>query len=347
MAPKSRLLNQLLESYSLLEKVQDLVQAFVPSYHIVVCPAGFGEAEWAQRIQAACRELGWFCTVIKEGEPFTDARPEKVDMVIYMRDAVKRPELKSQCSYLAVSDCSQEWLCKNGEALRSFQGILSSVAVNPDTMVDILRFQLPVLRWLPSCLPSSSNATQTEAIVFRSVFYCGTQWDVRRAGYPFAKIYAWLDRHKLFEVYGPKEAWGGLNGWRGLMPAGKDDGRGIVEAIKNCGIALVLHSNGHLSSGAPTSRIFESAAAGAIIISDRHPFVVKHFSDCVLFLQEPAHHNHPLERQVETHLQWIIQNPERARAMAKRAQKIADQWNLFHQLEALANFHIKSNGGVR
>lgn len=325
--------------------IHRIIALYDPAYHIVLCPNGFGEIEWAHRLHAAARDLGWTSTLFLPSDNIfanASAVMPPIDMVIYMRDPVKRAGLSNRvrASYLAVSDCSREWMCTNAEALRGFDGVLSAAAVNLCIMADILCFHLPTIRWFPSCLSSScfssssSSGLSSSSGPFTTVFYCGTQWDARRTSYPFERLYGWLDQHGLLKVYGPEQIWRHKlpNSWCGLLKADR-----VVNAISECGIALVLHSEGHMRSGAPTSRIFESAAANAVIISDRHPFVVKHFSHCVLFLDEqlPA----SLEQQMQQHLQWIHTHPIDASRMVHTAHLIANQWNLFHQLDALANFH--------
>jgi hypothetical protein len=327
----------LLQSYKIFDqKLHQMVADYDPALSIMICPNGFGEIEWAHRLLHTCTTiLGWHCTLQFPNSTAADTLAKKLDLVIYMRDPIKRPELVGVPSYLAVSDCSREWFSINVEALRGFDGLLSAAAVNLNIMQDILRFQLPVLRWFPSCHVSSSTTTSNriERTSRNHVFYCGTQWDARRTSDEFERLYAWLHQKQVFRVYGLKQVWGHMRqSWCGQLPPNK-----MVDAIAQCGISLVLHSAGHMNSGAPTSRIFEAAAALTVIISDRHPFVLKYFSDCALFLFDEQ----PLEQQMDNYLEWIKMHPMEASTMAQRAHQVAQQWDLLSQLDALADFHCR------
>lgn len=101
------------------------------------------------------------------------------------------------------------------------------------------------------------------------------------------------------------------------------------------GISLVLHNGGHLQNKAPSGRIFEAAAAAAVIISDEHAFVKREFKNSVLYID---HRKFDLFSQIEKHMQWIKANPEKARAMAEKAHQIfLQKFTLEDQLNHLYN----------
>lgn len=154
---------------------------------------------------------------------------------------------------------------------------------------------------------------------FDTVFYAGMNWDKKRRD-GFADIYKMLDQKGALHVYGPASSWEGhgLSGYEGALDFQSES---IIKAIQRAGICLVFHSEGHIQSGMPSARVFEAAAASAMIISDRHPFVEAHFSDCVLFIDESK----PVEdikQQITKHIDWIQNHPGEAAQMAKKANHI-------------------------
>jgi hypothetical protein len=323
----------------LSETPASLIVEYDPGFSLLIHPSsGFGEAEWAQRLFRATQNLGWVCSSNKSLEEQNSLESIKTfDFAVCMRDPVS---VVGVPSFLAVSDMTEEWLTRWAEAIRRFRGILCASAP-PMKLLASHAPMPPVERWVPSCEPTAFEPTRTAP---GRVFYCGSQWDARRSSSKFMRLLAGLAGMKRLDVFGPREAWINKStdqaiqeAWRGFLP---QDGAAVVAKIHECGIALVLHSEGHLRSGAPCSRIFEAGAASAVIISDKHPFVMRHFGSSVLYLDD---RQEPLD-SARTHLQWIDANPELAQRIAFKAHHAANPWNLYHQLDALANLsqRIKS-----
>jgi len=86
-------------------------------------------------------------------------------------------------------------------------------------------------------------------------------------------------------------------------------------------------------------RGFEASSAGAIVISDRHPFIVEHFGDSFLYFDHDADAQTMYE-QVKKHMDWIKDNPEKAKAMAEKANKIyREKFILKKDLIRIAKMH--------
>jgi HAD superfamily hydrolase (TIGR01549 family) len=161
------------------------------------------------------------------------------------------------------------------------------------------------------------------------LFYCGMNWErvVRGSGARHEGLFKMLDNAGVAAFYGPEvvESWGGIRPWegydsyRGSIPF---DGFSILEEINRCGVVLVLSSDIHRQSGMATTRVFEAAAGGAVIISDRNAFVEKHFGDAVLFVDYDRERPDIMFEQIMEHLTWIRENYKDAQAMAERAQGI-------------------------
>ncbi len=156
------------------------------------------------------------------------------------------------------------------------------------------------------------------------LFYVGINWErlTNKTG-RHEELLKLLDRDGNLRLYGPKlfsgvDVWEGFNSYVGPIPF---DGVSIVRLIHKAGISLVLSSQAHREAEMMSCRIFESAAAGAVIICDDNPFARRFFGDSLLYIDTtlPAAETFA---QVQGHLQWIEANPAEARELATRSQQI-------------------------
>jgi hypothetical protein len=160
------------------------------------------------------------------------------------------------------------------------------------------------------------------------VFYIGTNWEklsqadnrqIRHQG-----LFEALDSSGRFSFFGLRQQdgiklWEGIEGYQGDLPF--DGGQSILSKTRECGVALVLSSPQHLSSGVVSTRLFQAAAAGAVIIADQNPFIQQEFSDSILYFNygnTPAESANNILQQVK----WIEENWEQALAKAELAQRI-------------------------
>jgi hypothetical protein len=333
--------------------ILDLICAYDRHYKLLVVLGGFGACEWGRRIRNLCRDdFGWECrtlvhppSVMSElaafgvniiNGPVNDFRP---DLVVSLRDpVVLRPEVPH---YLAASAFVDPDLSRDLPQLQQMAGFLCASTYgigglrhHLHTPAELLQGK-DRLRWAwfyPTCAarPYKPWPNPTE---LRQLFYCGCQWDKKRSSDGFRRMFAQLDETGYFNVYGPVDKWAMCpKSKRGLLPF---DGTAVIDAIQQCGIALILHTDRDLVTGAPTSRIFEAAAASAVIICDRHPFVVQHFGNAVLYLNVTATSTaEELFEQITTYVDWIDTHPRRAEAMAERCNHI---FNLKFTLERMMN----------
>lgn len=175
-----------------------------------------------------------------------------------------------------------------------------------------------------------------------NLMYCGDKYfeNIRSELDKYKVLWKALDKTGYFFVYGTKHAWENLTSYQGRLPA---DGKSFVDAINQHGIYLVLHDKKHLKEGVPSGRIFEGAAASAVIISDKHPFVKREFKDSVLYIDETRD---DLFEQIESHMNWIKENPEKAKSKAVKAHSIfLEKFTLEEQLSRFYNYFriTKSN----
>ena len=157
------------------------------------------------------------------------------------------------------------------------------------------------------------------------LFYVGINLE-RRLGESmrFGTLLERLDKTGQLEIYGPlkvfdqENLWAGFDSYRGEIPF---DGHSVIEKINHAGICLALNSPMHNDVDAVSNRIYEAAAAGALIISDDNGFVHQFFDDSVFYLDRNWDEEKASARVMEI-LNWADEHPDEAYDMACRAQKI-------------------------
>jgi len=172
--------------------------------------------------------------------------------------------------------------------------------------------------------PSVSGPILKPSLDNQHLFYAGMNWE--RVGNKQGRhdgLLSLLDRGEELRIYGPK-TYGGVQVWRGYQSYVGPipfDGVSVVRLINQAGISLVLSSDAHAESEMMSSRIFESSAAGAVIICNENPFARRHFGDSLLYIDTtlPAKETY---RQVESHLAWIKSEPSKALALARQSQSV-------------------------
>ncbi|WP_454021048.1 glycosyltransferase family protein [Azospirillum sp. Marseille-Q6669] len=159
------------------------------------------------------------------------------------------------------------------------------------------------------------------------LFYVGSNWDGRR----FERLFGALAQAGVLAAFGPRETWSYLrDGYAGPLAF---DGRALLETANRCGIGLCLHLPGHTAAGIPNMRVFELAAAGALMICGRHPFIEEHFSDAVLMVD--AGSAEAVAEAIVGHVRWAREHPAVANAMAARAQSVfLERFTLDHLMSA-------------
>lgn len=157
----------------------------------------------------------------------------------------------------------------------------------------------------------------------KSLFYCGINWE--KLGKPkgrYHDVLEFLDQTGDLKIFGPRE-FHGVQPWEGFKSYVGPilfDGKSVVRAIASCGVALVFSSDAHKESGLMSARMYESLAAGAVIIADENPFVRDELGDDALYVDGTLTERRVFE-QIQKHLSWIRANPAQAHAMAVRAQE--------------------------
>lgn len=172
----------------------------------------------------------------------------------------------------------------------------------------------------------------------RLFFPGGSLQDSTRNSTKYKQVYQLLDQAGYFEVYGWPDRLAQLkNSYRGFIPI---DGESLITINNRAGVSLILHAEDHLYSATPTGRIFESAAANTVLISDKHSFIMEHFGDNVLYMDVDVDAQTMFE-QIDKHMQWIYAHPNEAKAMAQRCHDIfMEKFSLEGLMQRVVNLGI-------
>ena len=171
----------------------------------------------------------------------------------------------------------------------------------------------------------------------KSLMWMSGGWDKFRSSANYKKFITMLSDSVPMKVYGHYYAASFLKPhiYDGYIPSSME----VFNTIRDNGIYLLTHSEQHIKSATPTLRVFEAVAANAVVISDKHPFVIENFGDSFLYFDQNADAE-TMYKQVKAHVDWIKNNPEKAKAMAARAHQIfLDKFTLDKDLIRIAKMH--------
>lgn len=154
--------------------------------------------------------------------------------------------------------------------------------------------------------------------------YAGINWDALKGGNSrHQELLKRLDKTGLLRIYGPT-IFHGVKVWEGYDSYVKEvpfDGVSMIGEISKAGVSLVLSSQAHKDSELMSNRLFESIAAGALIICDENQFAKTFFGDALLYIDSRATVERTFDALVN-HMDWAKQNPQLALQKIKLAQDI-------------------------
>jgi hypothetical protein len=290
------------------------------------------EDEVIERLRIAAKLLDLECLVVDSSArlihpPYTLLTQDDVDFVLSLHFVTpKRFDIFSFVTLWNPLQFYLEWdYRKFTRHLLTHDDFLScdSAAGDDHVMRSISngpRRERPLFRFYPTL----SGPILEPTLGDRKLFYVGINWEKlgnkpgRHDG-----LLGLLDERDDFRIYGPK-IFGGVDVWQGFKSYVEPipfDGASVVRLINQAGISLVLSSDAHRQSEMMSSRIFESSAAGAVIICSENPFARRHFGDSLLYIDTTLAPEDTYS-QVQSHLGWIKSEPAKALAMAKRSQDI-------------------------
>lgn len=176
----------------------------------------------------------------------------------------------------------------------------------------------------------------------RRLFYVGINLEkIQKGSTRYIKLLKYLDDKDKIVIYGPNKTlntnnlWEGFKNYEGEIPF---DGKTIIKRISEAGIALALNSPVHSAYGTVSNRIYEAAAAGAVIISDDNEYVRRHFGDSVFYIDINTDEEEQIE-SIKSILEYIEVHPDEVQEMAETSQRIfLRNLALDKQVEGLFDF---------
>jgi hypothetical protein len=290
------------------------------------------EDEVIERLKIAAQSMDLECLVVDPfarliQPPHTQLTQDDVDFVLSLH--FERPKQFDIFSFVTLWNPLQfyhEWgYRKFTRHLLTHDDFLSCDSISGDDHVMRLLASRPLREGpLFRIYPTVSGPLLEPTLGDQRLFYAGMNWErLNKKPGRHVGLLGLLDQGDELRLYGPKtyggvEVWQGYKNYLGPIPF---DGISVVRLINQAGISLVLSSDAHSQAEMMSSRIFESAAAGAVIICNENPFARRHFGNSLLYIDTtlPASETY---RQVQSHLAWIKSEPERALEMARQSQCI-------------------------
>ncbi|MDH4190626.1 MAG: glycosyltransferase, partial [Betaproteobacteria bacterium] len=291
------------------------------------------EYEYIQRIRQAAQSIGAECLIIDEQGYILDIFDERIhenehrlsfddiDFVIYLH--YFSPKLIDCYSYFALWNPAEFFVMhgytEHTQRLAMHDDFLhiESPAINRHVTRALRQYD----RWIePSLIlhTTCSGPILAPAGGNLSFFYCGINWE-RINGRPsrYDRLLRKLQETGLLAIFGPKEVqgkdvWSDFHCYRGPIPF---DGTSIIYAINSCGISLVLNSLQHQLCAAQSNRLFESLAAGAIIVTHCDSELFEVFGDTLFYLDSVDQDR--MFDEIMEHFRWIETHPDEAREKAR------------------------------
>ncbi|MBD2103184.1 hypothetical protein [Leptolyngbya sp. FACHB-261] len=293
----------------------------------------FAEKELCRRLGLAAKSLGWKAVEVAGRSEINELQPDAVLVLHhYVPKVTGYPTygcMWNPIAHFERSNKSNE-LIKN---ILSYDGYLCGSSVVKTWVQDTLYFLPNKVGTLPFYPSSNETQYREPELAEPRLVYIGSNWDTVR----FKDLFLELDKKDYVDFYGRQEGWQYLeSSYRGSIPF---DGVSLLDKLNRAGVALCLHTEVHTESEAPTMRIFEIAASGALAICGEHAFIRENFGDCVLYLSQ----NLSLSEQVEeisSHIAWIKNNPETALEMSREAHRIfVERFSLENLLRSFKDYH--------
>lgn len=293
------------------------------------------EDECIARIKISATALGLKCLEVHADgrlidEPSKTITKNDVDFVLHLH--FDTPKLYDAFSFVALWNPIQfyhEWgYSRTSRNLLSHDDFVSCSSTAADDHVGRL------IRKAATHLPPYFNLYHSLAEVVHlpslgdhKLFYAGINWDALRGGVSrHQELLKLLDKTGKLRIYGPT-IFQGVKVWKGYDSYVREipfDGISMIDEISKAGIALVLSSQAHKESELMSNRLFESVAAGALIICDENNFAKKFFGDSLLYIDTRSSVE-KIHVDIENHLTWAKNNPADALVMIKNAQEIFKQ----------------------
>ncbi len=290
------------------------------------------EDECIARIKSAANLLGIDCfEILESGHPVDQSgKPISrgdVDFVLHLH--YDTPKLYDAFSFVALWNpvpFYHQWgYQRTSRNIASHDDFIScSSDAADDHVARLIRnsgTQLPALFHL---YHSTSGIAHLPSIGDGILFYAGINWEALGGGQSrHQELLKILDSSNRLRIYGPK-LFRGVRVWKGYKSYVREipfDGVSLIDEISRAGIALVISSAAHKESELMSNRLFESIAAGAVVICDDNPFAERYFGSTLLYFDGRASAQQA-SNEILAHLEWVRGHPREAKDMVDKAQRI-------------------------
>lgn len=289
------------------------------------------EDECIARLKIAAASLGLECFEIHADGRLLE-KPEKVimkhdvDFVLHLH--FDTPKLYDAFSFVALWNPIQFYhvwgYSRTSRNLLTHDDFLSCSSTPADDHVGrLIRKSAVHLPPFFNLYHSLADIVHSPSLGSHKLFYVGINWDVLSGGVSrHQELLKRLDKAGNLRIFGPTvfqgvKVWDGYDSYVGEIPF---DGISMMDEISKAGIALVLSSQAHKESDLMSSRLFESVAAGALVICDENNFARKFFGKSLLYIDSRCSVE-KICHDIENHLDWVRTNPNKALAMVEKAQE--------------------------
>jgi hypothetical protein len=290
------------------------------------------EDECIARLKIAAISLGLECVEIHANgslisDPATVISKKNVDFVFHLH--YDTPKFYDAFSFVALWNPIQfyhEWgYQRTSRNLITHDDFISCSSPAADDHVGrMVRNHATHLPPLFKLYHSTADIVYPPSLGDFKLFYIGINWEAISGGKSrHQDVLKRLDQSGLVRIYGPQifqgvKVWAGYDSYVREIPF---DGISMLDEISRAGISLVLSSQAHRDSALMSNRLFESVAAGALVICDENNFATKFFGDSLLYIDSRCSDDKIFE-DIQTHIAWAKANPEKALAMVAKAQAI-------------------------
>lgn len=290
------------------------------------------EDECIARLKIAATALGLECVEVHANgsllsDPDTVITKKDVDFVLHLH--YDTPKFYDAFSFVALWNPTQfyhEWgYQRTSRNLLTHDDFVSCSSPAADDHVGrMVRSAATHLPALFNLYHSTADIVHPPSLGDHKLFYAGINWEAISGGKSrHQDVLKRLDQAGLIRIYGPTifqnvKVWDGYASYVREIPF---DGVSMLDEIAKAGIALVLSSQAHKNSELMSNRLFESVAAGALVICDENNFARKFFGDSLLYIDSRCSVEKIFE-DIEKHLAWAKANPGEALALIEKAQVI-------------------------
>ncbi|MBB5445173.1 MULTISPECIES: glycosyltransferase [unclassified Paraburkholderia] len=304
------------------------------------------EDECIARLKIAAAAIGVECIEIHAdgtllADPNTVVCRQIVDFVLHLH--YDTPKYYDVFSFVALWNPLQfyhEWgYQRTSRNLLSHDDFVScSSAAADDHVARMVRNAQTHLPAHFKLYHSLADIARPPSLGDHKLFYVGINWEAVNGGQSrHQDVLKRLDQTGMMRIYGPSvflnvKVWAGYQSYVKEIPF---DGVSMIEEISKAGVSLVLSSAAHKESGLMSNRLFESVAAGTLVICDENRFASKYFGDALLYIDSRCSVDKICE-DIQAHLAWAKANPELALAKIEKAQRIfREKFSLVRNLSDL------------